>query len=121
MGGMTVKDLQEAKGKRTIAYVQVAREEEAIAASEAGMGMIGTAEPEILLYSNLQICPDGSDVRLATSAHVCSRYTSAASSALRTRFVVAATSYSLSRPNKPKRNVLKSAGSSHCNGTPAAI
>ena len=37
MAGMTVKDLQEAKGKRTIAYVQVAREEEAIAASEAGM------------------------------------------------------------------------------------
>ena len=43
MGGMTVKDLKEAKGKRTIAYVQVAHEEEAVAASEAGMDMIGTA------------------------------------------------------------------------------
>lgn len=43
MGGMTVKDLLDAKGKRTIAYVQVAREEEAIAAAQAGMDMIGTA------------------------------------------------------------------------------
>jgi 3-methyl-2-oxobutanoate hydroxymethyltransferase len=43
MGGMTVKDLREAKGNRTIAYVQVAGEEEAIAASAAGMDMIGTA------------------------------------------------------------------------------
>lgn len=43
MAGLTIKDLREAKGKRTIAYVQVAREEEAIAASEAGMDMIGTA------------------------------------------------------------------------------
>lgn len=43
MGGMTVQDLREAKGKRTIAYVQVTREEEAIAAAEAGMDMIGTA------------------------------------------------------------------------------
>lgn len=43
MAAMTVKDLLEAKGKRQLAYVQVAREEEAIAASEAGMDMIGTA------------------------------------------------------------------------------
>ena len=43
MGGMTVKELMDVKGGRTIAYVQVAREEEAIAASEAGMDMIGTA------------------------------------------------------------------------------
>jgi 3-methyl-2-oxobutanoate hydroxymethyltransferase len=43
MGGMTVKDLQDAKGQRTIAFVQVASEEEAIAASAAGMDMIGTA------------------------------------------------------------------------------
>jgi 3-methyl-2-oxobutanoate hydroxymethyltransferase len=43
MTGLTVKDLLEAKGKRQLAYVQVAREEEAIAASEAGMDMIGTA------------------------------------------------------------------------------
>lgn len=43
MGGMTVKDLQDAKSKRTIAYVQVASEEEALAASAAGMDMIGTA------------------------------------------------------------------------------
>ena len=38
MGGMTVKDLRDAKGNRTIAYVQVAGEEEAVAASAAGMG-----------------------------------------------------------------------------------
>lgn len=43
MGGLTVKDLLEAKGTRQLAYVQVAREEEAVAASEAGMDMIGTA------------------------------------------------------------------------------
>lgn len=43
MAALTVKDLLEAKGKRQLAYVQVAREEEAIAASEAGMDMIGTA------------------------------------------------------------------------------
>lgn len=43
MGGMTIRDLREAKGKRKIAYVQVAREEEALAAAEAGMDMIGTA------------------------------------------------------------------------------
>ena len=43
LGGMTVKDLLEAKGKRQIAYVQVTREEEAIAAADAGMDMIGTA------------------------------------------------------------------------------
>ena len=43
MAALTVKDLPEAKGKRQLTYVQVAREEEAIAASEAGMDMIGTA------------------------------------------------------------------------------
>ena len=43
MTALTVKDLLEAKGKRQLAYVQVAREEEAIAASEAGMDIIGTA------------------------------------------------------------------------------
>lgn len=43
MGALTVKDLLDAKGVRTLAYVQVAREEEAIAAAEAGMDMIGTA------------------------------------------------------------------------------
>lgn len=43
MGGLTVKDLLDAKGKRTLAYVQVARAEEAIAAAAAGMDMIGTA------------------------------------------------------------------------------
>lgn len=43
MGGLTIKHLLEAKGKRTVAYVQVAHEEEAIAASAAGMDMIGTA------------------------------------------------------------------------------
>lgn len=43
MPALTVKDLLDVKGKRQLAYVQVAREEEAIAASEAGMDMIGTA------------------------------------------------------------------------------
>ena len=43
MPALTVKDLLEAKGKRQLASVQVAREEEAIAASDAGMDMIGTA------------------------------------------------------------------------------
>lgn len=43
MAALTVKDLLEAKGKRPLSYVQVAREEEAIAASDAGMDMIGTA------------------------------------------------------------------------------
>ncbi|WP_170789621.1 hypothetical protein [Ruegeria lacuscaerulensis] len=40
---MTVKDLLEAKGKRTINYVQVAREKEAIAAREAGIDIVGSA------------------------------------------------------------------------------
>lgn len=43
MAGMTVKDLLEAKGQRPLAYVQVAREQEALAAADAGMDMIGTA------------------------------------------------------------------------------
>jgi len=43
MTALTVKDLLDAKSKRQLAYVQVAREEKAIAASEAGMDMIGTA------------------------------------------------------------------------------
>jgi 3-methyl-2-oxobutanoate hydroxymethyltransferase len=42
MKKLTVKDLRDLKGKRQISYVQVAREEEAIAASGAGMDMIGT-------------------------------------------------------------------------------
>lgn len=42
-GSLTIMDLRALKGVRTIAYVQVAREEEAIAAAEAGMDMIGTA------------------------------------------------------------------------------
>ena len=41
--GLTVMDLRALKGVRQIAFVQVAHEEEAIAASEAGMDMIGTA------------------------------------------------------------------------------
>ncbi|MBX2870021.1 MAG: 3-methyl-2-oxobutanoate hydroxymethyltransferase [Acidiferrobacterales bacterium] len=43
MAKLTVKDVQDLKGVRQIAFVQVARAEEAIAASEAGMDMIGTA------------------------------------------------------------------------------
>ena len=42
MAKLTVKDLLELKGVRQIAFVQVARAEEAIAASDAGMDMIGT-------------------------------------------------------------------------------
>lgn len=53
MSALTVKDLLEAKGKRQLAYVQVAREEEAIAASDAGMDMIGTAfTPERAHFAN---------------------------------------------------------------------
>ena len=40
---MTIKDLRATKGQRTLAYVQVASEEEAVAASQAGMDIIGTA------------------------------------------------------------------------------
>lgn len=43
MDKLTVKDLLELKGVRHISFVQVARESEAIAASAAGMDMIGTA------------------------------------------------------------------------------
>ncbi len=43
MPKLTVKELLDLKGVRQIAFVQVARAEEAIAASEAGMDMIGTA------------------------------------------------------------------------------
>jgi 3-methyl-2-oxobutanoate hydroxymethyltransferase len=42
MPRLTVKDLLELKGVRPISFVQVAREEEAIAAETAGMDMIGT-------------------------------------------------------------------------------
>jgi len=41
--GLTVQDLLACKGQRQLAYVQVARAEEAEAAAEAGMDMIGTA------------------------------------------------------------------------------
>lgn len=43
MAKLTVKELLDLKGVRQIAFVQVARAEEASAASEAGMDMIGTA------------------------------------------------------------------------------
>ena len=43
MGGLTVQDLLAAKGKRQLAYVQVTRDYEAVAAAKAGMDMIGTA------------------------------------------------------------------------------
>ena len=42
MPKLTVKDLLELKGQRQIAFVQVTRDEEAIAAEAAGMDMIGT-------------------------------------------------------------------------------
>lgn len=40
---LTIMDLRALKGVRQISFVQVTREEEAIAASQAGMDMIGTA------------------------------------------------------------------------------
>ncbi len=42
MTKLTVKDLLEAKGKRRLSYVQVARLEEAQAAAAAGMDIVGT-------------------------------------------------------------------------------
>jgi len=51
---LTVKDLQELKGVRQIAFVQVVRESEAIAASNAGMDMIGTGfRPETSHFASL--------------------------------------------------------------------
>ena len=41
MSGMTVNDLREAKGKRTIAHMQVARKKKAIAVAEAGLDVKG--------------------------------------------------------------------------------
>lgn len=41
--GLTIRDLQSLKGVRSIAFVQVTRDDEAIAAAEAGIDMIGTA------------------------------------------------------------------------------
>ena len=46
MAKLTVKELLELKGRRQIAFVQVARAEEAIAASAADMDMIGTGYRE---------------------------------------------------------------------------
>ena len=43
MRALTIKDIISAKGKRQLSFVQVAREEEAIAASQAEIDMIGTA------------------------------------------------------------------------------
>ncbi len=52
MQGLTVYDLRALKGKRKIVYVQVDREEEAAAAAEAGVDMIGTAfRPDRLGFS----------------------------------------------------------------------
>jgi 3-methyl-2-oxobutanoate hydroxymethyltransferase len=49
MAKFTVRDLIDAKGRRRLTYVQVARVEEAAAAAEAGMDMIGTGyRPETL-------------------------------------------------------------------------
>ena len=43
MAKLTVKDLVELRGQRKVSFVQVARAEEAMAAAEAGVDMIGTA------------------------------------------------------------------------------
>ena len=40
---LSVKELLELKGVRQISFVQVARAEEAIAAAQAGIDMVGTA------------------------------------------------------------------------------
>lgn len=54
MAKLTVKELLELKGVRQITFVQVARSEEAIAASAAGMDMIGTGfRPETLDFPAL--------------------------------------------------------------------
>ncbi|MFZ1726230.1 MAG: 3-methyl-2-oxobutanoate hydroxymethyltransferase [Albidovulum sp.] len=51
MQGLTIRDLRALKGKRRITYVQVAREEEAAAAAEAGMDVIGTEfRPDTLSF-----------------------------------------------------------------------
>ena len=42
MAKLTVKELLDLKGQRQISFVQVARVQEAIAASAAGMDMVGT-------------------------------------------------------------------------------
>jgi 3-methyl-2-oxobutanoate hydroxymethyltransferase len=54
MTTLTVKDLQALKGVRQIAFVQAACEEEAIAASQAGMDMIGTGfRPDTSHFASL--------------------------------------------------------------------
>lgn len=54
MAKLTVKDLLDLKGVRQIAFVQVARAEEAIAAAAAGMDMIGTGfRPETRDFPSL--------------------------------------------------------------------
>ncbi len=54
MPKLTVKELLDLKGIRQVAFVQVARVEEAIAASEAGMDMLGTAfRPETQKFPSL--------------------------------------------------------------------
>ncbi len=54
MPKLTVKELLELKGVRQIAFVQVTREEEAIAAAAAGMDMIGTGfRPETRCFPTL--------------------------------------------------------------------
>lgn len=50
---LTIMDLQSLKGVRRASFVQVALEEEALAASEAGVDMIGTAFiPERAHFAN---------------------------------------------------------------------
>ena len=44
--GLTVFDLKKLKGKRTIKFVQIDTLEQAIAAKEAGIEMIGTGYTE---------------------------------------------------------------------------
>ena len=54
MPSLTVKDLLALKGVRRIAFVQVARESEALAASAAGMDMVGTGfRPETRHFASL--------------------------------------------------------------------
>ena len=43
MAGLTVRDLRARKGVRQICFVQITSEEQALAAAQAGMDMIGTA------------------------------------------------------------------------------
>ncbi len=71
MQSLTVKHLQELKGVRQIAFVQVAREEEAKAASNAGMDMIGTGYNETTKHFASLVPNTHFQFGLAWGKHAC--------------------------------------------------